>query len=138
MCAKGLKHTRSTIVCCASTYTNDKLHATLIQRGSNQLTYSIGCCEAWIALLWRDQWQARAGGHFNHGGFPISHQTKKGLNRLPQRTCYFALDQFSTSSVRQRFYSAVAAIGHWYQADLYFGMDLMYTLRDSLTRFKCA
>src|SRR6266480_6468063 len=84
--AQCLCHTGSPIIRCATSDTDDKMPASIVQSCQNQFAHSISSCDSRITLLRRYKWQSCTRCHFNRRGAPITHQSKKGLNRFSQRT----------------------------------------------------
>src|SRR2546429_2281921 len=108
--AHCLSHTGSPIIRCAASDTDNKMPTSIVQSCQNQFAHSICSCDSRITLLRRYKWQSCARRHFNHRSAPITHQSKKGLNRFSQRTRHYLLYYFPTRSIDERLYRSLSAI----------------------------
>src|SRR6266566_1258475 len=80
--AQSLCHSGSPIIRGATSDTDNKMPASIVQSCQNQFAYSISSCDSRITLLRRYKWQSCTRCHFNRCSAPITHQPKESKNRF--------------------------------------------------------
>src|SRR6266487_143495 len=80
--AQCLCHTGSPIIGGATSDTDNKMSASIVQSCQNQFADSICGSDSWITLLRRYKWQSCTCCHFNRRSAPITHQPKESKNRF--------------------------------------------------------
>ena len=112
--AKCLKHSNSTIICCASSNSNNEIADTAFHGICDHFTDTVSGCSKWIFFRFSYQDNSGSGSHFEDGSIFFCQISVMCIYRSTKRTSHCKINTLTPKSCNQGICGAFTTICKWF------------------------